>query len=185
MSAEAAIEVHELDSNHKAMAERYLDQIALDYPEIDPQEIVARAIAVAQANLPTAKEAARNIAEMRKGAVYCYLAFYGLRGQCQFLKVGMTAHPEQRLYGIATGNPLDCLWVYISRLPTRGQAYRVEQSILRHLSDHKRRGEWIEVACDAEGAAGIAREMAGLAAGIYPEAGAFSILSYRDGREAA
>lgn len=175
-----------LDSNRRVIAERYLDHYALHNDEPMSAEAVERAISVAEANAPTTQEAARRIAEMRNGPTYCYLAFYGLDGRGLFLKVGMTSHPEKRLHDFACGNPLDCLWTFAARLPTRPQAYRVEQAILRHLADQKRRGEWLAVSCDADGAWAIAREMSELAESIFPnEAGAFSVLTYRDGREAA
>lgn len=169
----------DIDSNRLTFAERMIDNLAMSNPEAGDDWVIATAMEAANANLPTALEAARHIAEMRNGPTYCYLAFYGRDGVGQYLKVGMTSHPEKRLYGIATGNPLDCLWVYVAQFDTRKQAYSAEQTILRDIAEHKRRGEWIEITTDAEAARAFARQLAAVIGGE------FLPLSYRDGKEAA
>jgi len=176
----------DLDSNRLPYAERLLDHMAL-YPSLDDDDneavFVAAAIRAAEANLATAREAAEHISELRAGPAYCYLAFHGLDDVAQFVKVGMTRHPERRLYEMATGNPLDCLWVFTCRVPCVRMAYRIEQSLLRHLEAHKRRGEWITLgSIDAEAAASLAMSMGDLAKSIEPEAEGFTLLGYTDGR---
>jgi hypothetical protein len=164
-------QISDLDSNRVPMAERLVDQFAMTYPMADAIDIVTAAIDVAERNLATAKEAAQRIVELRSGPTYCYLAFYGRNGAGQYMKVGMTSHPEQRLDSIATGNPLDCLWVYTAEFDTRGKAYGAEQAALRSLADHKRRGEWIEVTTDAEAAKAIARQLGDLVKGDFTPLG--------------
>lgn len=173
----------DLDSNQRTYAERLFDHMALVDQEATAEEVAARAMNTAMQNLPTAKEAAEQIAALRNGHAYCYLAFYGMGGTAQYMKIGMTRHPEQRLYGMATGNPLDCLWVFVCKLPTVRAAYHVEKSLLRHMEDHKRRGEWLEVGeTDEAGAIGLARQLGEVASSFEPGAGEFTLLGYRDGR---
>jgi hypothetical protein len=172
-------QISDLDSNRVPLAERLVDQLSMTDPNADASEILAAAISIAERNVPTAKEASQRIVGLRNGPTYCYLAFYGRDGAGQYLKIGMTSHPEQRLYELATGNPLDCLWVYAACFDTRRQAYAAEQSLLRELVEHKRRGEWIEVTTDAGSSAAFARQLGAVVNGD------FMPLSYRDGREAA
>lgn len=168
-----------LDTNQRVVAERLIDSWAIDYPNLLPEEIVEMAIQAARTNAGTAKDAADRIAEMRNGPNYCYLAFYGRGGAAQYMKVGYSAHPEQRLYGIATGNPLDCLWAFTAPFPTRKSAYAAEQAILREISGHKRRGEWIEIEAGDPEATALARQLGELVGSQ------FQPFAYRDGRAAA
>lgn len=172
-----------IDSNQQATAERVMDRLTINNPFADEAWIAQEAVRQARDNLPTRKEAAEQIAQLRDGPAYCYLAFHGLDDIAQFVKVGMTRHPEQRLYGMATGNPLDCLWVFVCRAPTTRAAYHIEQTLLRHLSEHKRRGEWITLgSINAEAAAALARSMGDLAKSTEAEADGFVLLGYTDGR---
>lgn len=162
----------QIDSNQQGMAERLMERIADGSPFEDMAWIAQEAVRQAESNLPTAREAAQQIAQLRDGPAYCYLAFHGLDGIAQFVKVGMTRHPERRMYEMATGNPLDCLWVYVCRAPTTALAYAMEQSLLRRMSEHKRRGEWITLgSIDTVAAAALARSC-----------GDFELLGYTDGR---
>lgn len=166
----------ELDSNQRARAERAVDRLSFTNPEDDAGQLVEAAIAEGL-RMPTAREAANGIAELRNGPAYCYLAFHGIDGVAQFVKVGMTRHPEQRMYNMATGNPLDCLWVYVCQLQTASAAYGVEQKLLRHMASHKRRGEWLSIGAADEAMA------ASIAQGLADVAGApFTLLGYTDGR---
>ncbi|GAA5075584.1 GIY-YIG nuclease family protein [Lysobacter panacisoli] len=175
--------LEDLDSNQRGFAERLVDRLYMHYPEGDHDRLVEAAVKGARANLATARVAAKRIAELHNGPAYCYLAFYGLGGVANFVKIGMTRHPEKRLYGMATGNPLDCLWVYVSRLPVAKSAFRVEQELHRHLDPNKRRGEWFSVGeTDAGGAAALARQLHAVAVDADRDASEFTLLGYRDGR---
>jgi hypothetical protein len=168
-----------LDTNQQVVFERILPGLYDQNPYADEVNLNQHAGEVARATVPSVAEATRGIIEMRNGPTYCYLAFYGRSGESQYLKIGMTSHPESRLYGMATGNPLDCIAAYVAKFPTRSATYAAEQSLLRLLVSHKRRGEWIEVTADYDAAAGMAGSLGGA---IGAE---FAVLSYRDGREAA
>jgi hypothetical protein len=178
----AAPRLEDLDSNQVPYAERAIDRMAMTNPTADEACVVAEAIRQAEANLATAKEAAERIAEMRDGPAYCYLAFYGLDDTANYMKVGMTRHPEQRLYHMATGNPLDCLWVFVSRLPVARAAFHVEKFLHRHLEAHRRRGEWFAVGnADWQAASALARQLYVVALEAEPEAREFTYLGYGDG----
>lgn len=172
----------DLDSNQRAFAEKAMDTLAFTHPLATEDFILCEAMRQAVANLPLRQDAARSISEMRAGPAYCYLAFHGLDGIAQFLKIGMSRHPERRLYGMATGNPLDCLWAFTAKLPTAKQAYHAEQSLLRHMEERKRRGEWIEIgATDEAGAVALARQLGAVMLEAEPDAGEFTPFGYRDG----
>lgn len=173
--------LEDLDDNQRPFAERLIEQVAMSGQDYDDDATVDYAVQTAARLVPTAREASKMIAGLRVGPAYCYLAFYGIGSTSQYAKVGMTNHPEKRLYGMSTSNPLDCLWAFIAQFPTRPKAYGAEQAILRELSEHKRRGEWIEVVASLDEAAEMARQMSGLFTGGVR----FVPLSYRDGREAA
>lgn len=174
-----------VDANQAPTYERLLEQSAVRYPNAEIENLAAYAAGVARETVPTAKDAAMAIAEMRLPG-YCYLSFCGVEGVAQYMKIGMSTHPEQRLYNMATGSPLDCLWVYTVRLPTRRAAYRAEQTLLKHMAEHKRRGEWVEVGqVRADGAADLARHLSGVLRDAFPNGGEFELLGFRDGRAAA
>jgi hypothetical protein len=175
--------LEDLDSNQRGFAERLIDRLYLHYPEGDSDRLVEAAVKGARANLAPARVAAKRIAEMHNGPAYCYLAFYGRDGIASFVKVGMTRHPEKRLYGMATANPLDCLWVYVSKLPVAKAAYHVEHALHRHLDASKRRGEWFEVGETDEAAAqALARQLHTVATDADKDASEFTLLGYTDGR---
>lgn len=175
--------LEDLDSNQRGLAERLIDRLYMHYPEGDTDRIVEAAVRGAVCNIKTAKVAAKEIAALHNGPAYCYLAFYGLDGVASFVKVGMTRHPEKRLYGMATGNPLDCLWVFVSRLPVATAAYHVEKALHRHLEPNKRRGEWFEVGeTDRAAADGLARQLHVIALDADANASEFTLLGYTDGR---
>lgn len=179
-------DLFELDDNQRLHAERIAQRLMFLDPDADATEIVTYAVKEALQNIPTTREAVKAIAAMRKGNVYCYLAFHGLNGVAEFLKIGMTNHPERRIYGMATGNPLDCLWVFAGALPSRRAAYHVEQTLLRHMSEYRRRGEWIAVDnIGAELAASMARQLGMMAKEAEAAFSEFSLLRYTDGRAAA
>src|SRR5690348_12772036 len=134
-----------LDGNQRLYAERLIETLIFQNPDGDHDKIRQYAIRQALETMPTTQEAAQQVAAMRIGPCYCYLGFYGLRGVASYMKVGMTGHPEQRLYNIATGNPLDCLWVFTTKIPSRSVARQAELAMLRSYAGHKRRGEWIDV----------------------------------------
>jgi len=170
-----------VDSNQRATVERLIDRAMAENPMLEMWEA---AESISQDALPeTAKEAARRIASLRTGPTFVYLAFHGVDGIAQYVKVGISRHPEQRLYGMATGNPLDCLWAFTCRVGTAEAAYGVEQRIIRHLDAHKRRGEWLEVGqSDKDAAFALARQLTQFAKDICPSAEDFVPLEYRDGR---
>lgn len=172
-----------LDTNQEATFSRVLQRLFDTNPLADETWLIQEAARQARASVETAASAAEQIAEMRSGPAYCYLAFHGMDGIAQFAKVGMSRHPERRLYGMATGNPLDCLWVYVCKLPTARAAYHVEQSLLRHMEAQRRRGEWITLGrIEQDAAAALARSMGELAQSLEPEAGEFAPLGSCDGR---
>lgn len=175
--------LEDLDSNQRGFAERLIDRLYLHYPEGDDDRLVEAAVKGALANIASVPVAAKRIAELHNGSAYCYLAFYGLGGVASFMKVGMTRHPEQRLYNMATGNPLDCLWVFVSRLPVAKDAFKVEQALHKHLDPNKRRGEWFSVGeTDGKAAEALARQLHVIASAADLNAGEFTLLGYTDGR---
>jgi hypothetical protein len=174
--------IDDLDANQRKAAEMFLDRLMFTEPHETMDELVHRAIASASEYAPTAREAADRIAEMRSGPAYCYLAFYGLDDTANYMKVGMTRHPESRLYGMATGNPLDCLWVFVSRLPVARMAFHVEQHLHHHLAEHRRRGEWFSVGnTTRESADALARQLHEVALVAESDASEFTLLGYGDG----
>jgi hypothetical protein len=149
-----------IDSNHQRTFDRLLARTLEENPDLQITEGALLAAEEVQSLLPTAREAAQRIAEMRNGPTYCYLAFHGLGETAGYLKVGMSSHPEQRLYGASTDNPLDRLWTFLARFPVRTRAYAAEQKLLRHLKVHKRKGEWLDVgATDQQSASALARQL--------------------------
>ena len=175
--------IDDLDPNQRKHAERILDNLTFteSYPQMD--ELVGQAIESALECVPTAREAAEQIASLRFGPSYCYLAFFGLDETANYMKVGMSRHPEQRLYSMGTDNPLDCLWVFVSRLPCTRAAFHVEQTLHRHLSEHRRKGEWFAIGnTELAGAEGLARQLFGVAQAAEPEAQDFTLLGTTDGR---
>lgn len=176
-----------LDANQQPAFERALERLLTANPNTDDYELKVQAAEIARAELASADVVARRIAAMRQGPSYCYLAFHGVGESALFVKVGMSRHPERRLYEMATGNPLDCLWAFVSKAVDSRAAYQVEQAILRELSGHKRRGEWISLGAgmgQAE-AAKLANSMTGIAKAVESDAGDFEVFTYRDGRVAA
>lgn len=173
-----------LDANQRLAFESIVQNLYLSagVDSVD-DELDQEAARIAAECVATAEEAARKVAQLRTGPAYCYLAFYGLDEVASFAKVGMTRHPEQRLYGMATANPLDCLWVFVSKCEDARAAYHVEQSLLRRMAARKRRGEWLTIeATDRDGAEGLARQLTVLARDVEPGAAEFVLLGYTDGR---
>lgn len=164
MTEQGCYDVRCMDSNLRAMFDRVLQLLLDNNQDLELSEAKVIAGDMAAANLRTAKEVANAIASMRNGPTYCYLAFYGLGDTASFMKVGVSRHPERRMYGMATGNPLDCLWVYCLRAPASHIAFATEKNLLRHLKENKRRGEWLDVGkTDKEGANGLARQLSEVA----------------------
>lgn len=179
-------DLFELDDNQRLYAERIAQRLMFLEPDADTTEIVNYVVAQAAHNVPTTQQAVDAIAAMRKGPAYCYLAFHGLDKVARFLKIGMTNHPERRMYEMATGNPLDCLWVFAGKLPSRRAAFHVEQTLLRHMSEHRRRGEWIVVdSLNVALAESLARQLGMVARDAEDAFPGFSLLRYTDGRVAA
>lgn len=175
--------IDDLDANQRKHAERILDNLTFSEPYPQMDELVERAIASALENVPTARDAAEQIASMRFGPSYCYLAFFGLDETANYMKIGMSKHPEQRLYSMGTDNPLDCIWVFTSRLPCTRAAFHVEQVLHRHMADHRRKGEWFAIGnTELSGAEGLARQLFSIALGAEPEAQEFALLGTTDGR---
>ena len=170
-----------LDENQRMYAERLMVTLLIQNPDADQDELARYVAGETLATVPTFKEAVRAISNMRADPCYCYLAFYGIGNTAQFLKIGMTKHPEQRLYGISTGNPLDCLWVYTAPFAGRHNAFGAEQTMLRHQSFRKRRGEWVNLdSCSEESSRELADHL-----GIVANGADFTMLTYRDGRAAS
>lgn len=179
------LELTTVDANQAATFESLLQRAAINAPNVELETLAVSAAEAAREMVPTARDAALAIAEMRRPA-YCYLAFCGVGGRAQYVKIGMSIHPEKRLYGMATGSPLDCLWVYTADMPGRKAAYRAEQFLLRRMADHRRRGEWIEVGdLDAKGAASLARHLSQVLEQMDTASSRFALLGFTDGRRAA
>lgn len=175
-----------MDANQQRSYERVLTKLQAEMGTGDDFDLEWEAAEITKGLVPTARQAARAIADIRAAPAYCYLAFHGTDGEAQYLKVGMTTHPEQRLYSMATGNPLDCMWAYTCQLQSRREAYFVEQTILRHLSAHVRRGEWIGVGrLTKHESECMARSLSEVAKDAVPTCPDFSSFSYRDGRKVA
>lgn len=175
--------IADLDENQRNHAERVLDVLTFTEPHPQMDELVDRAIQSAIESVPTAREAAEQIAAARFGPAYCYLAFFGLDDTASYMKIGMSKHPEQRLYSMGTDNPLDCLWVFVSRLPCTRAAFHVEQFLHRHLNERRRKGEWFAIGnTDMAGAEGLARQLSSVALAAEDEAGDFILLGTTDGR---
>lgn len=176
-----------LDANQQPAFDRALERLSIAKPFTDEADLRAEAAEIARRELEPAEAVARRIAEMRTSGAYCYLAFHGIGSLASFVKVGMTRHPEQRLYGLATGNPLDCLWVYVCKAQDSRAAYHIEQRLLRELEPHKRRGEWVSLGQGATAAEAreFAKTMTGIAKSAEERAGDFELFSYGDGRAVA
>jgi len=161
-----------LDSNQTLAADRYID-VALQGSAVDGAIEIANSVALD--SCPTIKQAAQGIAELRKGITYCYLAFFGLNGRCKYVKVGMSTHPERRVYKLTTGCPLDLIAIYACPETSKKAAYRLEQSLLRNMNGISRRGEWLEIdECAAKDIADVAHGLAGASCmedGSRPEFG--------------
>ena len=153
-----------VDSNQQATFDREVQRLLDNNQDMDMPEALDIALSVVRGNIPTLSEAAGAIAAMRKGTTYCYLAFYGLNEIASYMKVGVSRHPERRIYDIATGNPLDCLWVYFLACPSSEKAFSIEKKLLNHLKENKRRGEWLNVgATNRPSAESLARQLGGVA----------------------
>ena len=178
--------IDSLDGNQAIRAERIVRHLLTLDPSSDLEEATSYAVKQARDSVPTTKQAAMAVAEMRNGPTYCYLAFYGLDGCASFLKIGISNHPERRMYGIATGNPFDCLWVFAARFASRKIAYAVEQSLIRHFHSKKRRGEWFQIdGVDEVAARSIASDVGVFSSEVANGRAEFSLLGYTDGRSVA
>lgn len=152
-----------IDSNQAGLAQRISERLYSERPTAPDHELVQEANERAAEILPTAREAARGISLLRSGPAYCYLAFFGLKGRCRYVKVGMSAHPEGRVYGLTTGNPFDLLAIYACRFDSRAMAYGAEQTLLRAMDSIRCRGEWVEIEeCSADDLGAVADGMAGV-----------------------
>lgn len=156
---------YDVDTNQQATFDRAVERMLDSDMTLQIDDANKIALSMVRSNIPTASQAANAIAAMRNGPTFCYLAFYGLDGIASYMKVGVSRHPERRMYDMGTGNPLDCLWVFCVRCASSKQAFATEKKLLRHLADHKRRGEWVEVGkTDRESATGLARQLTETAA---------------------
>lgn len=175
--------ITDLDSNQRRTAERILDRLTISTANPRMDELVQEAIEAAQEIAPTAKSAAEEIASLRNGPAYCYLAFFGVAGVASYLKIGMSRHPEKRLYDMGVGNPLDCLWVFAAQLPTSKCAYAVEHALHRHMEGRHQRGEWFSIGETGVGdAAALARQLEVVAQESDHRTGSFVRLGADDGR---
>lgn len=165
-----------VDGNQQAAFDRIVERLFVEFPAANEELLMQAALREAMESVPTVEEAAKAIAAMRAWPGFCYLAFHGSRGRAQFLKVGISRHPEKRLYGMATNNPLDCLWAFTVKLPSAKRAYAVEQEILRHLASHHRKGEWFEIEADRDDALSLARVLSAVAQGVEPSAADFEMM---------
>jgi len=151
-----------IDSNQAGLAQRISERLYSERPTAPEHELVQEANERAAEVLPTAREAARGISMLRTGPTYCYLAFFGTKGRCRYVKVGMSSHPEGRVYSLTTGNPFDLLAIYGCRFVSRGEAFSAEQSLLRALESIHCRGEWVEIdECGADDIGAAAEGIAG------------------------
>lgn len=167
----------QLDPNQEGTFDRAMAALVFANPDADAEWLAEEAAAIARECTPTARQAAHRIAAMRSLPTYVYLAFYGVGSNAQYVKVGMTRHPEQRLSALSTHNPLPCLWVFTSELPGPTRAYAVEQGLLRHFADRRVHGEWIGVdATDAEAAFALARQVTRVARDFDADATEFTAI---------
>jgi hypothetical protein len=154
------------DANQSLYADRLAERILDDRQDLSPDEAADIAIVKARACIPTAHDAAQAIAAGRNGPAYCYLAFFGTANRCQYVKVGLSSHPERRMQSILTGNPLDLLALYACRQPTRALALAVEKSMLYATQSINCRGEWLRIdECDRANIPAAVDALAGGGAG--------------------
>lgn len=74
-----------------------------------------------------------------------YLAFHGADDRAAFMKAGVAVDVKKRMRALYTGCPLPRLWTFSADFKSRGQAYKVEAALHRHLSDAGTSGEWFQV----------------------------------------
>jgi hypothetical protein len=139
-----------IDDNQAECAFRIARERLLDDPDVEAEDAFEEAKTHARTLVPTAHEAALEISALRNGPTFCYLAFFGLEGRAQFVKVGRSTHPERRIYSFTTGNPLDLLAIYARKFISRQEAHAAEQSILKAAKETSRRGEWLVIEDGAE-----------------------------------
>ena len=132
------------------------------HPGMAPDAAADVAEREARRSMPTLRNAADGVTELRLGPAYCYLAFFGHGNRCRYVKVGLSSHPERRMQHMSTDNPLDLLAIYACRQGTRAMAYGVEQAMLRATRSIHCRGEWLMIdECDASHIAAVAASLAG------------------------
>jgi hypothetical protein len=96
---------------------------------------------------------------------FVYLAFWGMDGRSEFLKIGVAKDVKRRMGDIHSANPMDRLWTFKMPLDTRGEAMQVESALLRHMAKDRVTGEWIRLSgCSAQACEAIAASLAEVAA---------------------
>ena len=78
---------------------------------------------------------------------YVYLGVFEDRGLA-FVKVGMSDNPDRRLGELGTGCPFVLKELFICQIPSREQAWGLEQTILTRYAKLGKRGEWLRMDAD-------------------------------------
>lgn len=81
----------------------------------------------------------------RRDAAAVYLAFFGVGGVAEYLKIGIAKNVKFRMDGHATSNPFEQMWVYSAMFGSRLQAGAVERALISSQAEHNIKGEWIRV----------------------------------------
>lgn len=68
----------------------------------------------------------------------------------QYVKVGMSDHPEKRVTSHATSCPLSIISFHTAEFIGRANAYRAEKTILRKLAHLHCKGEWLRAEKDGD-----------------------------------
>lgn len=82
---------------------------------------------------------------MEKSYVYCLKLG-------EFVKIGMSKHPEKRQKGIETSLPHDPVQIYLIETNGSIEARRLEKAIHKNLAQHKVRREWYKYGPDIDAA---------------------------------
>lgn len=75
-------------------------------------------------------------------------AVYVIRAEGGFVKIGVSANPEQRLAELQTSHPRELLIEYLRWGKERREAFAVEKICHRQLEQYRATGEWFDVATD-------------------------------------
>jgi len=79
---------------------------------------------------------------------YVYMLFCGDGTGDLFVKVGMTANPEQRLEALRTAVPIPTEMFAVVEVPSRKLALRLERALHEAFEQWASRGEWFRLTLD-------------------------------------